>query len=106
MLATFCKQPSTPALRKLERGSVIAFGAAKPSRGAFLLDTVFVVADTVDHDRRNYREHLGTHLTALAAALTLHPRYQLGVRGPFRALFGATPTMRSTACSASSPACR
>ena len=42
-----CKQPTSPRLRSLDRGSVIAFGSSKSGR--WLLDTVLVVAGFVDY---------------------------------------------------------
>ncbi len=41
-----CLQPTRPGLRRLGRGSVIAFGS---KRGGWVLDTVLVVADYVDY---------------------------------------------------------
>lgn len=42
-----CRQPNSTRLRRLARGSVIAFGSHKAGR--WLLDTVLVVADFVDY---------------------------------------------------------
>ena len=46
-----CGQPKKPGLRKLGRGSVIAFGSGKKIDGErrWMLDTVLVVADYVDY---------------------------------------------------------
>ena len=47
ILYSNCRQPSSPRLRSLDRGSVIAFGSRKADQ--WLLDTVLVVADFVDY---------------------------------------------------------
>ncbi len=47
ILYSNCRQPSSSRLRSLDRGSVIAFGSSKT--GQWLLDTVLVVADSVDY---------------------------------------------------------
>ena len=47
ILYSNCRQPRSPRLRSLARGSVIAFGSHKAGR--WLLDTVLVVADFVDY---------------------------------------------------------
>ena len=47
ILYSNCRQPSSPRLRSLDCGSVIAFGSEKA--GQWLLDTVLVVADSVDY---------------------------------------------------------
>ena len=53
-----CRQAKNPGLRRLARGSVIAFGSAKKvnSEWKWMLDTVFVVMDFVDYAPRNPRE--------------------------------------------------
>ena len=52
---TDCKQ-DIEGLRRLGRGSVIAFGSKKKSH--WVLDTVFVVADYVDHTLWDYERLL------------------------------------------------
>ena len=47
ILYSNCKQSSSPRLRSLARGSLIAFGSRKAGR--WLLDTVLVVADFIDY---------------------------------------------------------
>ena len=47
ILYSNCGQPSSPRLRSLDRGSVIAFGSRKADQ--WLLDTVLVVVDFVDY---------------------------------------------------------
>jgi hypothetical protein len=43
--------------RTPSRGSVILFGSCL-HKSNFVLDTVFVVADHIDHTKRDYRDHL------------------------------------------------
>ena len=50
---TNCKQDSLPGLRQLGRGSVIAFGSMK--KPDWVVDTVLVVGDYVDHTDENYK---------------------------------------------------
>ncbi len=49
-----CQQPSHPSLRTLAPGSVILFGSHRA--GAFVIDTVFVVARSVTYNRRTHRK--------------------------------------------------
>ncbi len=51
-----CKQPTSPRLRSLDRGSVIAFGSSK--KGRWVLDTVLVVAGFVDYQQTAVRSAL------------------------------------------------
>ena len=53
---TNCKQGSLPGLRKLGRGSVIVFGSMK--KPYWVVDTVLVVADYVDHIAQDYKQLL------------------------------------------------
>jgi hypothetical protein len=62
-------------LRNLSRGSVILFGSKRPGRPDFTLDTVFVVADYVDHTRRDYKRKLAGVVSETYAAVTLAPWY-------------------------------
>ena len=62
-------------LRHLSRGSVILFGSKRPGRPEFTLDTVFVVADFVDHARRDYKRTLAKIVSDTYAAVTLAPWY-------------------------------
>ncbi len=89
MLTTFCRQPSNPSLGRLERGSVLVFGSRVD--GAFVGDTVLVVADTIEHDRESYPEQMRDQVSDLVFELTLKPMYAHRVNGPFTAMFGATP---------------
>ena len=56
ILYSNCKQASSPCLRSLDRGSVIAFGSRKA--GQWVLDTVLVVADFVDYSTASARSDL------------------------------------------------
>ena len=56
ILFSNCKQASSPCLRSLDRGSVIAFGSRKA--GQWVLDTVLVVADFVDYSTASARSDL------------------------------------------------
>ena len=51
-----CKQQNFKGLRQLGRGSVIAFGSKMGPN--WVVDTVFVVADYVDHTDTDYEERL------------------------------------------------
>lgn len=62
-------------LRHLCRGSVILFGSKRPGRPEFTLDTVVVVADYVDHSRRDYKCNLAGVVSETYAAVTLAPWY-------------------------------
>ena len=57
-----CRQPKNPGLKRLADGSVIAFGSAKRVNGEWrwMLDTVFVVKDSVCYYPRNACEIVGT----------------------------------------------
>ena len=45
-----CRQPTSPSLKRLDKGSVIAFGSCKKRGGErWLIDTVFVVADSASY---------------------------------------------------------
>lgn len=62
-------------LRNLCRGSVILFGSKRPGRAEFTIDTVFVVADFIDHSRRDHRRKLAGIVPETYAAVTLGPWY-------------------------------
>lgn len=62
-------------LRHLARGSVILFGSKRPRRPEFTIDTVFVVADFIDHARRDYMRKLAPIVSETYAAVTLAPWY-------------------------------
>jgi hypothetical protein len=62
-------------LRYLSRGSVILFGSCE-SQSTFVLDTVFVVDDWIDHNRANYTRVLAEAISQCYAEVTMSPWYQ------------------------------
>jgi hypothetical protein len=62
-------------LRNLSRSSVILFGSKRRGRPEFTIDTVFVVADSVDHARHNHEQKLAGVVSDTYAAVTLAPWY-------------------------------
>ena len=84
-------------MRNLARGSVILFGSKRPGRAEFTVDTVFVVADFIDHSFRNYRRKLVGVIPETYTAVTLSPWYaDVGgcaaqeLSRTYRLYFGAT----------------
>ena len=86
-------------LRYLTRGSVVLFGSCVA--GSFVVDTVFVVDDWIDHDAEDYRTLLKGKVPDAYWDVTLKPRYvdESGKRAWFclpgeglswRLYFGAT----------------
>ena len=71
MLYSNCRQPSSPRLRSLDRGSVIAFGSRKADQ--WLLDTVLVVADFVDYSPAWARSDLASMTPAAFLDVTGGP---------------------------------
>lgn len=57
-----CRQPRNPGLKRLADGSIISFGSAKKVKAEWrwMLDTVFVVKDSVRYHPHNAREIVGT----------------------------------------------
>lgn len=93
-LYTVCRQfthrQRPTFLHDLDRGSVILFGSQR--RGEFVLDTVFVVADSVLHTASNWRESLGARVNETYTHVTLGPVYEgSDFSGEPRLYFGATP---------------
>jgi hypothetical protein len=77
-------------LRFLLRGSTILFGSCAGDR--FLLDTVFVVRDFIDHDRDDCRDVLQGAVPDAYWTVTLDPWYAGPPDGrSFRLYRGATP---------------
>jgi hypothetical protein len=77
-------------LRYLLPGSLILFGSCAGDR--FLLDTVFVVRDFIDHDRDNYRDVLRGAVPDAYWTVTLGPWYSGPPDGrSFRLYRGASP---------------
>lgn len=77
-------------LRYLLPGSIILFGSCAGDR--FLLDTVFVVRDFIDHDRQDYAEVLRGAVPDAYWTVTLGPWYASPDDGrSFRLYRGASP---------------
>jgi len=75
---TGCQQRTSRGptqLRYLERGSVILFGSCMGERH-FVLDTVFVVDDWLDHDRTNFTHILRSAVPAGYWEVTIAAWYQ------------------------------
>jgi len=86
-------------LRFLSDGSVILFGSCEDRR-RFVLDTVFVVCDSVDHSKDDYKSVLRERISSTYADVTISPWYQessaatnscvTGNSQSWRLYFGAT----------------
>lgn len=89
---TDCKQgrsPSLNGLRQLGAGSVIVFGSAKNEK--WVLDTLLVVRDYIDHDWKTYEERLARNIPECFWHVTLAPTYQgLDKKRQRRLYIGAT----------------
>jgi hypothetical protein len=77
---TDCKQGSSASLQgilKLDVGSVIIFGSGFNDAGEarWVVDTVFVVADYVDHDVTNYEDRLHNRVPEGYQQVVLGPTY-------------------------------
>ena len=83
-----CKQPSRPGLRRLGRGSVIAFGS---KQGGWVLDTVLVVANHVDYAAREARLALADEVPEAFLAVTAGPLADNPEEATLRLYRGATP---------------
>lgn len=92
-LYTFCAQPRTSArrLHELARGSVIVFGSVLS--GHFVLDTVFVVADAVEHSVDTWEDVTRDLVPDAFRPTTLEPMYAWpgSRRRTFTLYTGATP---------------
>ena len=89
MLYTNCKQTTFKVLRHLGRGSVIAFGSMKNYR--WILDTVFVVAESVEYTAPEARVALADHAPDAFLEVTAGPLADNDETGSFRFYRGATP---------------
>jgi hypothetical protein len=95
---TDCKQGTSPSLismLQLDVGSVILFGSGFGDAGkdCWVLDTVLVVGDCVDHDVTNYQERLHNRVPDGYEQVVLGPTYgeHAGNRHlPRRLYIGAT----------------
>ena len=83
-----CLQPSRPGLRRLGRGSVIAFGS---KRGGWVLDTVLVVADYVDYPAPEAHLALADEVSEAFLHVTVGPLAGNGEEATLRLYRGATP---------------
>jgi hypothetical protein len=100
-LYSCCQQKEKPSLRNLQRGDVMLFGSKLD--GDFVLDTVFVVAESEPYETHAGLENLGAKVPSSFAEVTLKP---LAFRwlassdelhpcattlAPYRLYWGATP---------------
>ena len=78
-------------LRHLARGSVVLFGSCI-ALTKFVVDTVFVVADHVDHGPADYAQALERRISQTYRAATIEPWYstELPLERKYRLYFGAT----------------
>lgn len=79
-----CRQRALSGLRRLERGDVVIFGSLV--QRAFVIDTVFVVAEAIPYTGGAARQTLGTRLPPAAFTLGL----DLVRRGEYTLYVGAT----------------
>lgn len=91
---TECKQHTSRGptqLRFLEHGSVVLFGSCV-GRSKFVLDTLFVINDFVDHSRADYERVLNGRISDAYRAATIDPRYSApgGDEQSYRLYSGAT----------------
>jgi hypothetical protein len=90
MRYSVCRQPTNRKLRELAPGSLVLFGSSLA--GAFVVDTVFVVAGSFAHSRRDYRE-LARRTSAEHMRATIEPWYgwETDDDTVLRMYVGATP---------------
>ena len=93
---SFCLQNTSKGptgLRYLAKGTVILFGSCI-GQEKFVVDTVFVVADYVDYNDRNYEEKLKGVVPPEYLPMAVYPVYKDPARGDdegdFRLYIGAT----------------
>jgi hypothetical protein len=74
---TGCQQKPTNSLRWLAPGSLILFGShfGRSEQAAFVVDTVFVVRDHVDHNAQVFRTVLERSVPSEYFTTTLEPWY-------------------------------
>ena len=87
-----CGQPRKPGLRALGRGSVVAFGSGRKIAGErrWMLDTVLVVADSVEYDADTARLALADVVPEAFLEVTAGPIAD-NEEATFRLYRGATP---------------
>lgn len=94
---TFCKQDRNWKLRSLAPGSIVLFGS-KLGIG-FVLDTVLVVAQWIEHQKTNNRAEVRAAGTDLFERMTVEPMYGHGeARRPRRLYLGATQDQPVNGC--------
>ena len=88
-----CKQWALAGLRQLGRGSVIAFGSGRKIAGErkWVLDTVFVVADSQDYSAPDACRVLADAAPEAFLAVTGGPLVDSKDQASFRLYKGATP---------------
>ena len=87
---TDCKQAESAALeglRRLDRGSVLVFGSFRG--GAWVLDTVLVVQDFIDHDADTHRARLAGRVPDCYEDVVLKTTYQSPEKSARRLYLGA-----------------
>lgn len=79
-------------LRHLSVGSVVLFGSCF-QKSQFMIDTVLVVRDHIDHSKGNWRERLADRISETYRKVTMNVWYKGNVPEgrTFRLYFGATP---------------
>ena len=87
-----CKQQSFKGLKQLGRGSVVIFGSRKGSRKSpyWVVDTVFVVSDYVDHADTDYEKRLAGRVPQCFQDAVLSTYGDAGPYGSQRWYRGAT----------------
>ncbi|HEY8644880.1 MAG TPA: hypothetical protein VIL77_03275 [Gaiellaceae bacterium] len=83
-----CRQPTNRKLRNLGRGSLILFGSSVG--GAFVLDTLLVVAGWAEHSRETFRHQLAGVTSEEHMRATLGPWHGWNTDQTFRLYVGAT----------------
>jgi hypothetical protein len=88
-LYTYCKQDRNRGLRELAPGSVVLFGSKLG--GGFVLDTVFVVGESLEHLIDTNRRTVRAATSQLFEEMTMGPMYGWGeAPHPRRLYLGAT----------------
>jgi hypothetical protein len=81
-------------MRHLTRGLVILFGSCR-ARTRFVIDTVFVVDDMIEHSALNWRSQLDGWISDVYRTVTIEPWYRspLPAGQSHRLYLGATPDL-------------
>lgn len=83
-----CKQSAQPGLKELAPGSVIVFGSRV--QGAWVVDTVFVVRDSEDHDAGSSSAIAAGRVPDGYEEVVFVPTYATDPDPSYRLYFGAT----------------